>query len=153
MYVRPVTREDRAALPGLHTAAVEAFGPDGYDADEVQAWAKAGERLPDDYDVDAPDEHFTVAVRGGEIAGFGHVVLDAGEVHAVYVHPDHAGHGVGSALLAELEGYARGRGLTALALHSSLNAVEFYELAGYERVDADETDSGLAVVEMRKELD
>jgi hypothetical protein len=31
--------------------------------------------------------------------------------------------------------------------------VEFYELAGYERVDADETDSGLAVVEMRKELD
>ena len=153
MYVRPVTREDRAALPGLHTAAVEAFGPDGYDADEVQAWAKADDRSPDDYDVDAPDEHFTVAVRGGEIAGFGHVVLNAGEVHAVYVHPDHAGHGVGSTLLAELEGYARGRGLTALALHSSLNAVEFYELAGYERVDADETDSGLAVVEMRKELD
>ena len=153
MYVRPATREDRAALPGLHTAAVEAFGPDGYDADEVQVWAKADDRSPHDYDVDAPDEHFTVAVRGGEIAGFGHVVLDAGEVHAVYVHPDHAGHGVGSALLAELEGYARGRGLTALALHSSLNAVEFYELAGYERVDADETDSGLVVVEMRKELD
>ena len=152
MYVRPATREDRDALPALHTAAVEAFGPDGYDADQVRKWAKADDRSPDDYDVDAPDEHFTVAVREGEVAGFGHLVLDAGEIHAVYVHPDHASHGVGSALLAELEGYARGQGCTALALQSSLNAVGFYEQAGYERVDEGESPGGLAVVEMRKEL-
>lgn len=152
MYVRPATSDDRAALPALHTAAVEAFGPDSYDADEVRAWAKADDRSPDDYNVAAPNEHFTVAVREGEVAGFGHLVLDLGEVHAVYVHPDHAGHGVGSALLAELEGYARGRGCSTLVLQSSLNAVGFYEQAGYERVCEGESPGGLAVVEMRKEL-
>ena len=151
MYVRPATHEDRTALPALHTAAVEAFGPDSYTAEQVRAWAKADDRSPDDYAVDA-DEHFTVAVRAGEVAGFGHVVPDVGEVHAVYVHPDHAGHGVGSALLAELEGYARGRGLTELCLQSSLNAVEFYERAAYEKVGTGQSSGGLPVVEMRKEL-
>ncbi|WP_049900678.1 GNAT family N-acetyltransferase [Halococcus agarilyticus] len=152
MYVRPATREDRTALPALHAAAVEAFGPDGYDVDQVRKWAKADDRSPDDYDVDTADEHFTIAVRESEVAGFGHVVLGAGEVHAVYVHPEHAGHGVGSALLAELEGYARGQGYSALSLQSSLNAVGFYERAGYERVSEGESPGGLAVVEMRKEL-
>jgi putative acetyltransferase len=148
----PSIPRDRAALPALHTAAVEAFGPDSYDAEQVREWAGADERSPTDYTVDAAGEHFTVAVRDGEVAGFAHLVTDAGEVHAVYVHPDHARRGVGSALLAELEGYARGRELSALTLHSSLNAVEFYEQAGYERVGEDETASGLAVIEMEKQL-
>lgn len=152
MHVRPATREDRDALPALHTAAVEAFGPNGYDPEQVRAWAKSDDRSPEDYAVDAACEHFTVAVRAGAVAGFGHVVLDAGAVHAVYVHPGHADHGVGSALLAELEGYARGRGLSMLALQSSLNAVGFYERSGYERVGESESHGGLAVVEMRKKL-
>lgn len=152
MYVRPATREDRNALPPLHTAAVRAFGPSGYPTEQVRKWAKADERSPEDYTVDAADEHFTVALRDGEVAGFGHLVIDAGEIHAVYVHPDHARHGVGSALLAELEGYARGRRLSTLALQSSLNAVGFYERSGYERIDERKSSGGLPVVEMRKEL-
>jgi putative acetyltransferase len=152
MYVRPATREDRAALPAVHTVAVKAFGPDGYDAEQVDKWAGADERSPTDYTVDATGEHFTVAVRDADVAGFGHLVLGVGDVHAVYVHPDHARRGVGSALLAELEGYARGRGFTELGLQSSLNAVEFYERAGYERVGTGERPGGLTVVEMEKEL-
>ncbi|HET7322851.1 MAG TPA: GNAT family N-acetyltransferase [Halococcus sp.] len=139
-------------LPTLHTASVHAFGPEKYDTEQVRRWAKADERAPKDYTVDAANEHFTVAVRDGEVAGFGHLVLNAGEIHAIYVHPDHAHHGVGSALLAELEGYARGQGLTELALQSSLNAVGFYERAGYERIGEGESPGGLPVVEMRKEL-
>ena len=152
MYVRPATCEDHDALPALHTAAVEAFGPDGYDETQVETWAKTGERSPEDYDTDAADEHFTVALREGEVAGFGHLVPEVGEIHAVYVHPDHAGRGVGSALLAELEGYARGDGVSGLALQSSLNAVEFYERAGYERVGEGESPGGLPVVEVAKSL-
>lgn len=150
MYVRPATRNDRNVLPALHTAAVEEFGPDGYDPAQVETWA--GDPSPEDYDVDAADEHFTVAVRGSEVVGFGHFILEMGEVHAIYVHPDHAGRGVGSALLAELEGYARGRELSELRLQSSLNAVGFYERAAYEKISEAESSSGLPVVTMRKEL-
>lgn len=149
MYVRLATPEDRTALPALHTAAVREFGPNGYDTEDVRRWAKTDDRSPEDYETDA-DDHFTVAVRDDEVAGFGHLVPDSGKVHAVYVHPDHARCGVGSALLAELEGYARGYGLMDLTLQSSLNAVGFYEDAGYDRTGEGESPGGLAVVEMGK---
>lgn len=152
MQVRPATATDRTALPAIHTASVRAFGPEHYDADAVQQWAKAGGRSPADYETETDDEHFTVAVRDGAVAGFGHLVPAVSEIHAVYVHPDHARCGVGSALLAELEGYARGRGLDGLSLQSSLNAVGFYERAGYERVGEGDSAGGLTVVEMEKTL-
>lgn len=131
---------------------MEAFGPDAYDAAQVARWAKRGERSPGDYDVTAAAEQFTVCVRDSEVAGFGHLVVGEREIRAVYVHPGHARRGVGSALLAGLEGYARGLELPALELQSSLNAVEFYERAGYERVADGESPGGLPVVEMRKSL-
>lgn len=152
MQVRPATKEDVEALPDLHTAAVEAVGPPAYDDDQVEQWAKRGERAPEDYPVEEDGEHVTVCIRGGEVAGFGHLSLAARAVHAVYVHPDHSGAGVGSALLAELEGMARGRGMAELSLQSSLNAVPFYERAGYERVGEAESPGGLPVVEMHKDL-
>lgn len=154
MHVRPATPEDAVALPALHSAAVEAFGPASYDAAQVAAWAKRDERKPDDYDLD--EGNLVVADRDGAVAGFGHVVADEREVRAVYVHPDHAGRGVGAALLAHLEGYARGRGLAELELASSQNAVGFYERAGYEPVEETvlETRPGveLPVTVMRKDL-
>ncbi|UIP00864.1 GNAT family N-acetyltransferase [Halobaculum sp. CBA1158] len=83
----------------------------------------------------------------GRVVGFGTLVPDsrdyldddagvdpAGAVEAVYVHPDHAGAGVGSLLLSDLEREARDRGLASLGMHASLNAVGFYERHGYERV-------------------
>lgn len=62
---------------------------------------------------------------------------------------------VGSALLAEIEGYARGSGLGSLELSASMNAVGFYERAGYERVREARHDTGgvdLDVVVFRKTL-
>lgn len=108
-------------------------------------------RSPEDYETD-DDDHFTVAVRDDADVGFSHIVPDVGELHAVYVHPDHARSGVGSALLAELEGYARGYGLTKLTLQSSLNAVGFYERAGYNQTNRGESPGRVAVVEMEKYL-
>lgn len=152
MQVRPATSGDAEALPELHSAAVEAFGPGHYDAEQIEHWASRGERTSGDYPVEEPGDHFTVCIREGEVAGFGHLAVEEREVHAVYVRPDYARAGVGSALLAELEGFARGRGVEVLELQSSLNAVGFYERAGYERVGEEESLGGLPVVGMRKRL-
>jgi putative acetyltransferase len=152
MLVRPATSDDAEVLPDLHSAAAEAFGPDAYTPEQVEQWSKRGERTPEGYPVDESGEHVTVCVRDGEVAGFGHLAVEEREVHAVYVHPDHARRGVGSALLAELEGFARGQGIETLTLQSSLNAVGFYARSGYERVGAGESPGGLPVVEFRKRL-
>lgn len=107
------------------------------------------DRDPAGYPIGETDAAFVVAEVDGRVAGFGDVTgvdpndydvvaeerADAtGEVRAVYVHPDFARRGVGSALLAELERRARDRGFETLVLTASLNAVPFYERRGYAAV-------------------
>mgnify|MGYP000144314639 FL=1 len=153
--VRPARSADADAVRETLAGAIEAFGPDAYDEREVAAW------LPDDADpvLDGLDEAAQVVVvaeREGAVAGVGRLDANDGEVIAVYVHPDHARRGVGSTLLAHLEGHARAADLSELTLVASLNAVDFYERTGYERVGAvsHETSDGVELdcVEMRKEL-
>ena len=179
MQVRPATRADVEAVYDLHVASIRAFGPESYDERQVTAWAETEFRGPDEqYPVGEPGHHFVVAcvdrpVGGprnrapsetsrelaGDLAGFGHLAVEECEVRAVYVHPEHARVGVGSALLAHLEGVAYGRELTELELTASANAVRFYESAGYEAIEGTvhATSGGgmeaeLEVVRMGKEL-
>jgi putative acetyltransferase len=155
MLVRPARTADFDTVREVHQRAVRALGADAYSDRQVEAWADWSG--VDDLDgVDDEDAHVVVAERRGEPAGFGHLGAAAGEVNAVYVHPDHAREGVGAALLAHLEGYARSAGLSELTLSASLNAVVFYDRAGYERVgpDTHETAGGveLECIRMRKRL-
>lgn len=153
MQVRPPKEAELEAVAAAHVAAAEAGGARAYDPKTVESWAKRGERSPDDYPVGDPATHFVVAVTGdGEVVGFGELVPDEREVRAVYVHPDHERRGVGTALLAHLEGYARALDCPALTLQSSLNAVEFYERAGWQRTGTGESPGGIEVVELRKSL-
>lgn len=155
MQVRPATPDDVERIARCHTAATRAFGPEVYDEEQVAAWVGPEDADPD-YPVDDPEHRLVVAERAGEVAGFGDLVVPDREVTAVYVHPEHAETGVGTAVLAHLEGRAREAGLEELRLLSSLNAVGFYEQAGYERQreTTHETSVGvdLSVVEMRKVL-
>ena len=152
MEVRPARRADTDAVVAVHVAAAEAGGSRAYDPATTETWAKRGDRSPEDYPVANPNSHFVVAVDSGTVLGFAELVPGEQEVRAVYVHPDHERRGVGSALLAHLEGYARALDLTELRLQSSLNAVEFYEQAGYERVGESESPGGIPVVNLHKPL-
>jgi putative acetyltransferase len=73
-----------------------------------------------------------LAETGGRAAGFSAVMDDA--VSGVYVHPDYAGLGIGSALLAAAEKEAARRGVQVLRLHATLNSIRFYEKQGYAAV-------------------
>lgn len=129
--VRPPQHDEADALLTLHQASIRAFGPAAYDEAQVHAWARKDEP---EYPIDDPEHRFVVAEREGELAGLGDLHWPESEVTAVYVHPDHAGEGVGTAILGDLEAAARERGLEELGLLASMNAVGFYEQAGYERV-------------------
>jgi putative acetyltransferase len=142
---------------------------EAYDDEQVAAWARGLD--PEGYPIETADR-FVVAEAQGAVVGFGELAVDPGEylaapvdaeVRAVYVRPEVAREGVGSALLADLEAAARERGAETLGLWASLNAVPFYESQGYARVGerthefsgADERAPGIEarVVEMRRELD
>ncbi len=110
------------------------FGPEAYSREEVEAWASGKE--PDGYPIDEDGSYLVVAEREGTVAGIGHLAVEDAEVRAVYVDPDHARQGVGTALLEELESEARGRELEELSLVASLNAVGFYDRLGWERAES-----------------
>lgn len=128
--VRVATSGDADRILSLHIESILAFGPAEYDERQVRAWARIDDREAT-YPVGEVGHHLVVAERDDEIAGYGHIIPDNEELRAVYVHPDHSRCGVGSTLLAHLEGYAHGRGLERLELWASLNAVPFYERQGY----------------------
>lgn len=150
--VRPADPAEADAILDLHAASIRAFGPAAYDEAQVEGWAR---REEPDYPIGEEGHRFVVAERRDELAGFGHLDAAGAEIAAVYVHPDHAREGVGSAILAALEATAREHGVDELDLLASKNAVPFYGAAGYERVETEchETcGEELECVHMRKGL-
>jgi len=163
MEIRPGNAEDAEAVADAHHAAIEELGATVYDDQQVAAWS-AG-RSPDDYEFGGDDRDVFVAEIDGAVRGFGwlshepgeHLTAHVdGEVTGMYVHPDVAREGVGTALLERLETRARERGLDALGMWASMNAVPFYETQGYERVAerVHEFGGGVTgrVLELRKDL-
>jgi N-acetylglutamate synthase-like GNAT family acetyltransferase len=78
-----------------------------------------------------------------------------GELEALYVAPEEAGHGVGSRLLSSLEVLAWRTGAAGVSLDASLNAEPFYRARGYVRLHTARRvltpDVQLACVRMRKQ--
>jgi len=93
-----------------------------------------------------------VAVADQEIVGF--ALLDGDMVHGVCVHPDHAGAGLGKALLNVIEQEACRRGVCSLRLGASLNAKPFYASSGFHVVRASSSqvplDADVPCMEMEK---
>lgn len=168
MRVRDATEKDVPEIRSVHEAAIRELGPAAYTDEQVAAWASGVETA--DYGAVTADDHaFLVAVDESAVVGFGSLRWQPpdgyasdpdAEVTGIYVHPDHARDGVGTALLRELEARADRASPDTLGLQASRNAVPFYDAHGYERVTehAHEfssergTDVTGTVVEMTKRL-
>lgn len=144
LAVREATLRDREAIRTVHRESILGLGPAAYDEEQVEAWA-AGCAGADYASGIEGEEPFLLATVGEEVVGFASLSVGVperyaadvdGEVSGVYVHPTHAGRGVGSRLLAAIEERAREAGIARLGLTASANAVGFYDSRGYERVRA-----------------
>lgn len=129
--VRRARREDDGAIGRMHVASIRELCRAHYRPEEIEAWAAP--RGINFYVEAIERKEFYVAEDGGEIIGFGTLNLKGREVEAVYVDPAAIRRGVGLKLLRTLEERAREGGLESLHLCASLNAVEFYERAGFAR--------------------
>ena len=128
-FIRRARIEDAREIGSVHAESVRAFCAGHYAPAEIEAWVAP--RPGRHYDRAIREKDFYVAEDGGEVVGFAVLNPPAGEVEAVYVRPRAAGRGVGSSLLRTLEEQARASGLAGLHLCASLNAVPFYERAGF----------------------
>ena len=102
-----------------------------------------GKTLNDEY-WDNTIQHggMFVAEIDGRSIGFGGIDFDASEqIRYVYVIPGYQRSGlqVGLRILETLEAAARQTGIELVRIHSTPNAVRFYEKAGYSAVPAEDT--------------
>jgi GNAT superfamily N-acetyltransferase len=80
--------------------------------------------------IEKPGNRSAVAIEEGQIVGFA-MLNDSGHVLLLYVLPEAAHRGIGSALLAWMEEQALGLGLSKLELESTVTALNFYERHGF----------------------
>ena len=116
-------------MGSVHTAAVGGICTSMYTPEELLAWAVP--RTPESYEELIRSREFFVAEMDDVIVGFGVLNEKSAEVEAIYVSPVAGRRGIGLELLRALEERASSFGLEMLRLNASLNAVQFYEKAGY----------------------
>ena len=131
--IRPARVPDAAAILAVHIASIRKMCGPHYTPAQIEAWV--GPKRREHYEQAMASSIVLVAERDGVIVGFGECAAAGtdGEVRALYLHPDHVGAGLGGQLLGALEDAARARGARAMHVCSSLNAIAFYERAGYAR--------------------
>ncbi|KAA0255409.1 MAG: GNAT family N-acetyltransferase [Acidobacteria bacterium] len=122
---------DAEGIHAVHTASIRSLCRGFYTDAQIETWT--GVLVPERYRLVLEDTGRQVWVAQGPegLAGFGQLNPVSRELEALYVHPDHAGSGVGRALLCHLEGLAKESGAGALRLTATLNAVPFYERMGW----------------------
>jgi N-acetylglutamate synthase-like GNAT family acetyltransferase len=119
-----------------------------------EPWNQAPGSEKDEFEGEAI--HLAAWNADGKLVGVGrlHRVLeDCGQIRFMAVDPEQRSHGVGRAILRELEIRAIQIGLQEIKLNSRQEAVQFYQKNGYQIVRAEHTLFGtIPHFEMRKRL-
>lgn len=130
LLLRPATRDDLPRVADVYVAArdaaVPAMPPSVHSAQEVGQWVRSW---------DLARKEIWLAERDAALLGF--AAVDGDWLESLYVHPDRAGSGVGSALLDLVKGIRPG-GFSLWVFASNERARGFY--AGRGLVELEHTD-------------
>jgi putative acetyltransferase len=129
---RKATAGDQDAVWQVRTASIRSLCKSHYGEKVAEAWAKVAP--PDNFADVICGHDFFVAECEGAVVGFGFMNRQTAELEAVFVAPEFARRGVGTALVVALEETARQAGLARLNLSASRNAVSFYTALGYRTI-------------------
>lgn len=127
---RPATDVDKDELISLFQNTVLSVNAADYTAEEVADWASCA-NLPGHMEELLASLYFIVAVNvEGRILGFTSIRKD-GYLHSMFIHKDHQGEGIVTALLQQIEAYARKQGIREIFSEVSITARPFFEHKGY----------------------
>jgi putative acetyltransferase len=127
--LRPFLPADAPTLAALFRASVGELAAEDYDEDQREAWISAADDEAA-FATRLAGALTLVALLGGEIAGFASL-KDNTVFDMLYVRPDLAGQGVGSALADAIEKLAGARGAQKLTVEASDCARDFFAARGY----------------------
>jgi GNAT superfamily N-acetyltransferase len=153
--LRPACPEDLPLLWDLRTRAVDHACAAHYSEAVLAAWLASP--APVSLHRLVAQGGGIVAEEDGRLLGYGVVNAASGEVDALFVEPAQQGRGTGALLMKAVENAARAAGCERLFLSASLNAVPFYQRAGFTAVREElyphRSGIGIASVFMEKRLE
>lgn len=150
MLTRPYCSRDLSSIMELFHETVHHVGARHYSRAELEAWAPAGLRAAD-WQPRLARNTSLVAEERGKILGFAELSRE-GVVDMMYVHKDHQGQGIATALLAKLEAKAQSDGLERLETNASRVARPFFARRGFSLLAAQNVErNGLCIENFRME--
>lgn len=124
---------DASGLAAVQERAVRVLGRRYYSDTQVESWIHGNS--PQRYQVAMCDEGEIFEVAVSRLRGIvGYCALKKEEIRSLYVDPDWARLGVGSALLMRAETLIAEAGHSKVVIGASLSGLPFYEQHGYRVV-------------------
>ena len=135
MTLRPYRTGDLAAIAALFYESVHTLCRGDYTTEQLGAWA-TGHIDEKAWDASFRAHHTLVAEENGVLLGFADMAED-GYLDRLFVHKDHQGRGIATALCDALE---RASAAPRFTTHASLTARPFFEGRGYRVVKAQQVE-------------
>ena len=128
--IRIAQQSDSAELRDLYKNTVLVVNRRDYSQDEVEDWASCGDDLSNIEEM-IKTHYFIVAVNQlSQIVGFSSITPQ-GYLHSMFIHKDHQGEGIATALLQRIEAYAMEHDIQNITSEVSITARPFFESRGY----------------------
>jgi putative acetyltransferase len=134
IVISQASPEDAAAIWELQRESVFALAASAYPREVLDEWAPgAGQERIETLKrgIEGGSTSVLIASINEQMAGFAIIDIKIGELRSLFVHPNFAKIGVGSALLRASEALAIKAGRTEVTLDASVNAKSFYLKHGY----------------------
>lgn len=128
MQIRPAQADEIEILTLIRRTAILTLATPTMGQTAAQRWADAAP--PNRMQLALELHDVWVAELDGAVVGW--VEVGSDHIAGMYVHPEHAGQGIGSVLLAHAEAEIQAAGYTAVRLDASWNAEKFYLRHGYQ---------------------
>ncbi len=104
----------------------------------------------DDLIRQSSNKTMIVAIMNDKVIGIGSLLNDF--ISTVFVNIHHHGTGIGRKIMNTLELIAKENNIKTISLHASINAINFYEMQGYQVVSNVESEDFGKSILMKKDL-
>ncbi|MBY4675831.1 GNAT family N-acetyltransferase [Marinobacterium arenosum] len=149
IQIRRWRPDDSVAIHQLFHASVQQLAAEHYSAEQRAAWASPQLDLPFWQQRLAQTRPWIAEIEQ-RLAGFAELIPADSYIDCIYVHPDHAGRGVGSALLEHLLSEARSLGLRRLDVDVSETALPLFRKFDFAQLQPNRLErNGIELVNWR----
>lgn len=128
MDIRQYQQSDCKELTELFYNTVHTVNAKDYTKEQLNVWA-TGQVDLEKWDLSLQEHYSVVAVENNVIVGFGDIDK-TGYLDRLFVHADHQGKGIATAICDKLEQFVQKNVTT----HASITARPFFEKRGYKVV-------------------